>query len=65
MEAPMHSINVVISFVTGGTLGVAIMLLLILFIENPSLSELKEKARRGNRVQLVKAVLELVVSRNN
>jgi hypothetical protein len=64
MEAPMHSINLVVSFVTGGILGVAILLMLILFIEGPLSSELQEKARRLRPVQLVKAILEFVVVKN-
>jgi quinol-cytochrome oxidoreductase complex cytochrome b subunit len=64
MEAPMPSINLVVSFVIGGILGVAIMLMLILFIEGPLSSELQEKARKLRPVQLVKAILELVVVKN-
>ncbi len=60
----MPSINLVVSFVIGGILGVAIMLMLILFIEGPLSSELQEKARRLRPVQLVKAILELVVVKN-
>jgi hypothetical protein len=64
MEAPMPSINLVVSFVIGGILGVAIMLILILFIEGPLSSELQEKVRRLRPVHLVKAILELVVVKN-
>ncbi|MFH1595178.1 MAG: hypothetical protein ABIG94_02240 [Pseudomonadota bacterium] len=60
----MPSINLVVSFVIGGILGVAIMLMLILFIEGPLSSELQEKARRLRPVQLVKDILELVVVKN-
>ena len=60
----MPSINLVVSFVIGGILGGAIMLMLILFIEGPLSSELQEKARKLRPVQLVKAILELVVVKN-